>query len=270
MGLKVVTFNLRCQYDRVDGVNSFIHRAGMILDKIEDEKPDVICFQEVVDGMRQFFKLHLNDYTVIGHGRNADFAGEGVSIAFRNDTMELFEAQQFWLSPTPYVPASRFENCQSECPRTCVAVTLKYAHEDIPIRFYAVHLDYIGEKVRALGIRQILDKAAELEKLSKCHNVILGDFNAEPGEEAIRLCDEFADYPIADVTKDTGITFHNFGRGTDDGRDGTKIDYIYIGKELSDSVSDVCLWKDKNNGIYLSDHYPVCCTINFLKKNEKI
>ena len=42
--LKIVTFNVRQPWDYPeDGVNSFIHRAGMVLTKIDDEKPD-ICY----------------------------------------------------------------------------------------------------------------------------------------------------------------------------------------------------------------------------------
>ena len=46
--MKIVTWNLRCQWKEVDGVNAFIHRAGFIYEKTMQELPDVIAFQEIV------------------------------------------------------------------------------------------------------------------------------------------------------------------------------------------------------------------------------
>ncbi|MBR4410474.1 MAG: S-layer homology domain-containing protein, partial [Firmicutes bacterium] len=46
--LKVVTFNSKCTYsEEEDGINFFFHRIGMVVDKINKENPDVICFQEI-------------------------------------------------------------------------------------------------------------------------------------------------------------------------------------------------------------------------------
>ena len=44
--MKIVTFNLDCCWDGAEGINSFIHRAGMIYERINAEKPDIIAFQE--------------------------------------------------------------------------------------------------------------------------------------------------------------------------------------------------------------------------------
>ena len=37
-----------------------------------------------------------------------------------------------------------------------------------------------------------------------------------------------------------------------------KIDYIYMTDDLAEKVKRVTAWDDKINGIWLSDHYPVC------------
>lgn len=260
MNLKIVTYNLRCPYDYGDGVNSFIHRSGMILDKIAEEKPDVICFQEAVEKSREFFRRNLTDYFLVGHGRDADYTGEGVAIAFRKDTMELYEAQQFWLSPTPYIPASKFDG-QSDWARNCVVVTLKHKNIEKAIRFYSVHLDVASDEIRTMGIKQILENVVELEKNVKCHNVILGDFNAHPDSGTIEFCNNYSEYKIVDVTEKFEYTFHNYGKNVKDNT-ATKIDYIYMDKELSEKVTDVYLWDDEKNGVYLSDHYPICCNID--------
>ena len=45
--MKVVTFNIRCDYGQ-DGLNEFANRKELILGKINQEKPDIIGFQEVL------------------------------------------------------------------------------------------------------------------------------------------------------------------------------------------------------------------------------
>lgn len=44
--MKYVTFNIRCDYGE-DGDNNFVYRKPLILEKISQEKPDIIGFQEV-------------------------------------------------------------------------------------------------------------------------------------------------------------------------------------------------------------------------------
>ena len=45
--MKLVTFNIRCDFGQ-DGENNFEYRKDLILKKIAQEKPDMICFQEVL------------------------------------------------------------------------------------------------------------------------------------------------------------------------------------------------------------------------------
>lgn len=48
--MKVVTFNIRCDYGQ-DGLNEFANRKELILRKVNQEKPDIIGFQEVASCM---------------------------------------------------------------------------------------------------------------------------------------------------------------------------------------------------------------------------
>ncbi len=261
--LKIVTFNLRTLYDTYDGVNSFIHRAGMILDKINEEKPHVICFQECSPKIRRFLKNYLVDYDIVGHGRNADYSCESLCAAWRRDVMELYGLEQFWLSPTPSVPGSRFEN-QSEYPRICTKVIVK--HKDIasPIRFFNIHLDHESEEARILGMKLVLKKVSDENSAIDYPTFIMGDFNSQPDSEPISICNNYTAYPMVDLTKDLGATFHDFGgTGHTEYSRGWKIDYIFASSEIAEKVKNVTKWEDNKNGIYLSDHYPVCCELEF-------
>ena len=263
MKIKIVTFNLRTIYSTYDGVNSFIHRAGMILDKMKDESPDIICFQEVGKEIRKFLQNYLIHYHIVGHGRLSDYSCEGLGVAFRKDCMELIGLEQFWLSPTPQIPGTRYE-VQSEYPRTCIYAILKHKDMKTPIRVYDVHLDHEGEPARVLGIKQIFEKVKNDNAVIKFPTFVLGDFNAQPDSETVAFCDGYEDYPMKDITKDSGETFHNFGgTGHAEYARGRKIDYIYTDLDTASKVKSIKKWDDNKNGVYLSDHYPICCEVEF-------
>ena len=88
---------------------------------------------------------------------------------------------------------------------------------------------------------------------------ILGDFNAFPDEEAIALCNDHKNPELAEVSKNSGETFHSFGRL----EKNHKIDYIFTQKNVAKHLTSLDLWTDEMHGIYLSDHYPVSCTFDF-------
>lgn len=119
--LNIVTFNIRCVWKKGDGINSFVHRAGMIYEKITQERPDIILFQEMRKEHLGLMRRMLPEYDFIGHLRDADYTGEGVFTAILKSRIQLLGMDSYWLSPTPYQPGSRFE-IQSLCPRTCLTL----------------------------------------------------------------------------------------------------------------------------------------------------
>lgn len=246
--IKIVTFNLRCVWNGVDAQNSFVHRAGLIWEKVNEEKPDVIAFQECVPQSVEILKKMFSDYLFLGHGRNADYDGEGLYTAIKISDFDLLDYETIWLSPTPYVAGSRFEN-QSKFPRTVVASSIRHKKTGKVFSIYNVHLDHISESARVEGVTFIMQKLMADMKKREAYSVMLGDFNGKPDEETIKIVSK----ELFDVTKDSGITFHDFHRG-----DGMKIDYIFISHDLKKSFAGYDIWKDTSNGIYLSDHYPLC------------
>ncbi len=252
--LKLVTYNLRClwlAHEPWDGINSFVHRAGMILDTIDTRKPDVICFQEAVERNSAFLEKHLYGYDFLYHGRNTDMLGEGLAIAWNKETTEFLSMDCFWLSPTPYVPGSRFEE-QSECPRICLSFMLREKSTGKAYRVYDTHLDHISDKARILGITQLMEQVKEDSEKMLLPTFVLGDFNAQPGSEPIKFIEAFSDFEVKELTADSGVTYHGFGKATPE-----KIDYIYADKATAEHRHTMCKWEECENGIYLSDHYPI-------------
>ena len=148
--MKLVTFNIRCDFGQ-DGENNFEYRKDLILKKIAQEKPDMICFQEVLPHIAKWLKENLTEYYVIGCGRSPELRDEQVSIAYRKDRLNLMEMQSYWLSETPYVPASRYAE-QSICPRICNEALFEDLETGKVFRIVNTHLDHIGAQSEAFRL----------------------------------------------------------------------------------------------------------------------
>lgn len=250
--LKVVTFNIRCVWKGcVDGINGFIHRAGMIYEKVMNELPDVILFQELTQEHLELLKRMLPEYSFFGHFREEDFTGEGIYTAARDERIQVLGFDSYWISPTPYVPGSRFEN-QSVCPRTCLTLKIRDRLTNKVFKAVNLHLDHISDEARIAGIHMVLDRIYEDKQQDDIPVLIGGDFNALPDSETIKYCNGYKKIKLSDVTDKIETTFHNYGKIKE------KIDYIYVTESLKNVVKSVYVWDDSDEGIYLSDHYPIC------------
>lgn len=245
--MKFVTFNIRCDYEQ-DGIQNFCHRKNIIEKKIKKEQPDIICFQEVLPHVALWLKETFTDYYVVGCGRDKEYRDEQAAVAYKKDCYNLMEMQTFWLSPTPDIPGSRYEN-QSECPRTCTVVTLEEIYANQVVRICNTHLDHIGSEARKLGLEQILSTLDSMKSFGTPPIILTGDFNAFPSDEEMKVINQRKDF--IDVTEMLSGTFHDYGTL----ENTEKIDYIFAQMPLIGK--NAVLWRDCENGIYLSDHYPV-------------
>ena len=91
----------------------------------------------------------------------------------------------------------------------------------------------------------------------------MGDFNAEPASEELSILTDLAILPFTDVSKDLGITYHDYGNL----KDSVKIDYLLVSPDFT--IQNSILWKDTKNGVFLSDHYPVSADIMIKKDSVK-
>ena len=139
--MKIVTFNIRTRWDN-DGINSFIHRIGLIYEKINEERPEVVAFQEVTEKHIDVLRKIFPDYDFYGSGRLEDRTGEGLYTAYLKSKFDLVSERVFWLSDTPNVPGSRFKS-QSIYPRICVYTLLSDKESKEQFGFYNVHINSI-------------------------------------------------------------------------------------------------------------------------------
>jgi len=258
--LKIVTFNIRCEWEgneyNGDGINGFVSRIGMIYDKISQDKPDIIAFQEVMPRMLDMLERMFPEYIFAGQGREADFSGEGLYTAIKRESLRLIGMENFWIAPDPYNPKSRFSD-QGQ-PRICNSVTLLHKTTGKLIRIFNVHLCNAGNIARTEGIKSVLNRAKTLNNNIEAETVIIGDFNIEPDSETYKACENFEAIHLTDLTKNLPESFHNYGRGSFYYGRNIKIDFIFVSDYLKSCFKNVYFWDEEQNGIYLSDHYPVC------------
>lgn len=251
--MKIVSFNIRYKWDG-DGQNSLKYRMSMILETIRAEKPDLIGFQEVFARTAEFLEASLPEYNVLFMGRAVDMKGEGMAIAARKETLAVKTVERFWLSPTPRVPGSRYQE-QSSCPRICQCVMLQKKPDGDFFRFYNTHLDHRGEQARMLGIHQIGERMKSDYDEMPMPYVLVGDFNTYPGSPVLNYCLQESPAPMVEVSEGIGQTFHNFGQpGLDVGE---QIDFILTDPATAAAKKAVGKWTKEEDGVYLSDHYPV-------------
>ncbi len=253
MKLKICTYNLRYDND-YDGINRFALRREYIARVFPGYEPDVVGFQEVLPHMRDWLEARLSGYTIAGTGREGDFSGECNPIAFRSDRFLLMALDTFWLSDTPNVPGSRFSTDQSICPRICTAAVLLERGTTRRLRVYNTHLDHEGEQARRQGIRLILQRiAADDARYPGVPVVLMGDFNAEPDSEVVKL---LSHTDLRDTTGEIPGTFHSYHPE----RPMSKIDYIYTNAPWDAGTTRALTSSEA--GVYLSDHYPVMAEIS--------
>ncbi len=250
--IKVMSFNLRLDGDW-DGVNRFRNRIGRIMEVINSEAPDVIGFQEVTDYMRGVMRENLKGYTVVGCGRNGDYHGEAMLIAFKHDDCELISLDNIWLSKTPRIPGSRYGGDQSGCPRMYTVARLKHKNIDTPFNFINTHLDHEGENARYLGSMQLVQAISQTDEKF----VLTGDFNATPDAPEIKLVTDALAYRGAiDCTEGFPPTFHAFGKLEKE--KWVKIDYIFTDGKCVSSYAVPDIMED---GKFYSDHNAVVAII---------
>lgn len=245
--MKIVTFNIRCDCGQ-DGDNNFCFRKPLIQEKLLRERADIICFQEVLPHVAAWLKEALSGYYVIGCGRSKTLEDEQMAIAYRRESMNLIQMETYWLSDMPYIPASRYPE-QSTCPRVSTEAVFEELATKRVFRVVNTHLDHESALARELGLRQIMEKMNRAVLFPDAPVIIAGDMNAEPDSREMAVMKE---YPLfKNVTEGIGVTYHGYWRT----EPPCCIDYIF-------AKGFACInaekWEDVKDGVFLSDHYPVC------------
>ena len=184
--LKVMTFNIVTSTKKRNS-HPWSSRKHSIAKIFNDQKPDVVGTQEA--NYKQLIELAelLPEYDFVGEGnlgrQKADCESSWYCATFfRRETVRLLDdsnnADTYWLSPTPDVPASQFR--LGTRPRLVTWNTFQLIETNSTFVFGTTHLEAINSSHRkrsAQLLRQYVDRKVE-EMGDNTPVFLTGDFNA--------------------------------------------------------------------------------------------
>lgn len=244
--LKIVTFNIRCP-KKIDGINYFPNRKELIDRFISESDADIICFQEVRPAVKEYFIDKHSKYQFYGDFRFVPQRAndETPLVGLKRGKYALLSYARRWLSPTPTVPESKYVP-DTYWPR--VYVELKLQSRETGKEFWLINTHFEQDKYSIeKSFKQILARVKELKK-DGLDVMVTGDMNWD-----YDFLGQFNDGALNDLTANLNYSYTEYGKHL------WKIDYIYSTREDLDYVTaraDIV-----ENGIYISDHFPIICEI---------
>lgn len=250
--LAVMTFNVRLDTPS-DSANNWKYRKDNVCKMITYYQPDLLGMQEVRHNQMENLKQGLPQYTALGVGRDdGKEEGEYCPVFFRTDHFTLVDYGNFSLSKHPETIG--IKGWDASYNRITTWIILQEKNSGKKIVYFNIHLDNDGKIARKESAQLILNKIKEIAPGLPA--IITGDFNSEPGEEALRTLENGG---MQNTSKTAAITYgpswsyHDFYRLTPDKR--ILIDYVYVTDRTK--VDRYRVVQDKPDNGFLSDHCPV-------------
>ena len=238
--VRIMSFNVR------DGE---FDREEIVPQVVADYMPDSVGFQECEGTWYLTLKTYLPDYTIVGVGRisGIKLIGESTAIMFRNDKYNLIDWGTFWLSETPDKVSKGWD---APYHRTCTWAILENKETGERYAHMNTHLDSASWDARINGLALILEKA----KTFDMPVVLTGDLNFTKGTALYRQLNSgiLKDSSTIAEEADIGLTAHQYNGGIE----GNPVDYVCVSDKVT-SVKSYNTIRDKYNGRYVSDHYPI-------------
>ena len=170
-------------------------RSQYVIKNILLYMPDTIGFQEVTISKNpkrmtlfSLLKSGLKDYYEgIGIGRDNRNRSEGTPIFYNKKKFELIEQGTKWLSPTPDIPGSQFDNPTDGCRRILTYVILKNKINNNVYMHVNTHIDYKFLENRIRQIKVVINFISLYK--DKFPILLTGDFNCGKTKKEIEKCD---------------------------------------------------------------------------------
>lgn len=261
--IRILSFNMKFEKKgkSADPLHTWDNRKDGIAKLLVDYRIDIVGTQELKKWQYDELKKILGkNWSGVGEARDGG-EDENNAIIYNKKTIKLIEEKTLWLSETPEEIGSKSWN--SSKPR--IVTYGKFIHLPTNKEFYLfnTHLDHKSNLAREKGLKLILEKI----NILKDYPIFLtGDFNMSYGdkemESIFELKNTFPDTFLL-FEKELGVekkTTHGFYGGSK----GEPIDFIFYSKENL-NLKETKILREKYKDIYyLSDHYPVYSSFNFI------
>lgn len=252
-GLKLMTYNIRLD-NQEDGINRWDKRKKGLVSLIKKSNPDILGIQEGLPNQILYLSKQLNEYSMIGEGRDGKNDGEYSAIYYKNNKLKLEKDETFWLSKTPEKPTIGWDAALNRIATVGVFTTL---NSNKKLVVYNSHFDHIGKIAREKSVNVIINHI-KLNDYFKNAIVVMGDFNSVPSETPIKLLKESLDDSFNEIHQKKPFgTFNGFDLKS---KLTSRIDYIFTKNLNIYEYKHVS--KKLPNGHWPSDHLPIFITIN--------
>ncbi len=252
-GLKLMTYNIRLD-NQEDGINRWDERKKGLVSLIKKSNPDILGIQEGLPNQILYLSKQLNEYSMIGEGRDGKNDGEYSAIYYKNNKLKLEKDETFWLSKTPEKPTIGWDAALNRIATVGVFTTL---NSNKKLVVYNSHFDHIGKIAREKSVNVIINHI-KLNDYFKNAIVVMGDFNSVPSETPIKLLKESLDDSFNEIHQKKPFgTFNGFDLKS---KLTSRIDYIFTKNLNIYEYKHVS--KKLPNGHWPSDHLPIFITIN--------
>lgn len=247
--VRIMSFNIRCgEYGR---------RKNIVPQLIAEYNPDSVGIQECTYEWYLQLIEKLPEYEFIGVGRDSgdlsEECGEISAVLFRKDKYTLVDSGTFWVSETPEEVSYGWD---AACRRVCTWVILEEIATGEQYAHVNTHLDHEGQEARVNGSKMVAEHALTFDMPT----VLTGDFNFKKETDLYNgiVATGLRDTQDLATSTMTGKTYHDY----EGGEDGLPIDFIFVNEQI-ESVSVYKIIREKYNGKYTSDHYPVYADMKF-------
>ena len=264
--LRIMTFNVRYGTAKEDDVqNEWAHRRSRLAECVLKHSPDIVGTQECLPFQAADIEKDLGgQYAYVGRDRDASGRSEMAAIFFRRSEFRDITSGTFWLSPTPYIPATKFWD--SSLNRVVTWFRGTHAPSGRLLFLFNTHFDHFSYIARMESIKVLLNHTMALreDESKKPIVALIGDFNS-PGEgsEEHRMVvgngyrDLWNQVPPDRKTGPPG-TFHAFCSVADAPKQRTRIDWILLRRDADVWIDRIETSTFCVGGKYFpSDHFPV-------------
>ena len=260
--LIVGSYNIWCNADEKEPF-PWSQRRERIRELIRFHEYDLLGMQEVRPEQVDFFRT-MEEYDLLGTGREGPGQGEHMTILYRKDRFQLLDSATFWLSETPDTVSLGWD---AACNRICTWAKFRDRNSGREFFFFNTHLDHMGPTAQLEGARLLMRKIAEIAGKDSLPVLCTGDFNSRPESQPIAVMTQ-ALQSAKSVSQTppygVGATFRGLEVGPAfDTLNVGEIDYLFVNDRVE--VLKFGVLSDSDGHFYPSDHLPLWARVRLQK-----
>lgn len=252
--LVVGSYNIWCGVEE-KAPYPWSQRRERLKELIRFHEYDLLGMQEVRPEQVVYFRT-MEEYDLLGTGREGPGQGEHMTILYRKDRLQLLDSATFWLSETPDTVSLGWDAAYN---RICTWAKFRDRESGREFFFFNTHLDHQGPVAQLEGARLLTRKIAEIAGPDSLPVFCVGDFNSRPESQPIAVMTQVL--RSAKAVSQTppygaGDTFRGLEVGPAlDKLNVGEIDYLFVNDRID--VLKFGVLSDSDGHHYPSDHLPL-------------